>query len=39
MAGPGKREWLICQDPAHSWVAQQWKDQRVDPRLPMGRQS
>jgi 5-deoxy-glucuronate isomerase len=33
MAGPGKREWLICDDPAHSWVREQWKDQQVDPRV------
>jgi 5-deoxy-glucuronate isomerase len=25
MAGPGKREWLICDDPAHSWIREQWK--------------
>jgi 5-deoxy-glucuronate isomerase len=34
MAGPGKREWLICEDPAHSWVREQWKNQQVDQRLP-----
>ena len=33
MAGPGKREWLICDDPAHSWVREQWKDEHVDPRV------
>ncbi len=33
MAGPGKREWLICDDPAHSWVREQWKNQPVDPRV------
>jgi 5-deoxy-glucuronate isomerase len=33
MAGPGKREWLICDDPAHSWVREQWKNQSVDPRV------
>jgi 5-deoxy-glucuronate isomerase len=33
MAGPGKREWLICDDPAHSWVREQWQDQQVDPRV------
>ncbi len=38
MAGPGQREWLICEDPAHSWVRSQWQDLAVDPRLPMGRQ-
>jgi 5-deoxy-glucuronate isomerase len=33
MAGPGQREWLICDDPAHSWVREQWKGQSVDPRV------
>jgi 5-deoxy-glucuronate isomerase len=37
MAGPGRREWLICDDPAHSWVREQWKNQQVDPRLSVGR--
>ena len=35
MAAPGRREWLICDDPAHSWVREQWRDQPVDPRLPV----
>lgn len=35
MAGPGAREWLICDDPAHSWVREQWAGQPADPRLPM----
>jgi len=35
MAGPGRREWLACDDPAHSWVRSTWPDQGVDPRLPM----
>ncbi|HEX6520826.1 MAG TPA: 5-deoxy-glucuronate isomerase [Streptosporangiaceae bacterium] len=25
MAGPGKREWLICEDPAHSWIRETWR--------------
>jgi 5-deoxy-glucuronate isomerase len=33
MAGPGRREWLIRDDPAHSWVREQWKTQPVDPRV------
>jgi 5-deoxy-glucuronate isomerase len=38
MAGPGaERAWLICDDPAHSWVRGTWAGQTVDPRLPMGR--
>ena len=35
MAGPGRREWLARDDPAHSWVRSTWPDQPVDPRLPM----
>ena len=33
MAGPGRRQWLICDDPAHAWVREQWKNQSVDPRV------
>jgi len=37
MAGPGaRREWLIQDDPDHSWVRQTWESQKVDPRLPFG---
>jgi 5-deoxy-glucuronate isomerase len=39
MAGPGAREWLICDDPAHSWVREQWKNQPVDPRIARWRTS
>jgi 5-deoxy-glucuronate isomerase len=35
MAGPGAREWLVCDDPAHAWIRGTWADQAVDPRLPM----
>ena len=35
MAGPGEREWLISDDPAHSWVRGTWADQQTDPRLPL----
>ncbi|MFJ1706915.1 5-deoxy-glucuronate isomerase [Kitasatospora sp. NPDC088346] len=36
MAGPGAtRAWLICDDPAHSWVRQTWIGQAADPRLPL----
>jgi 5-deoxy-glucuronate isomerase len=39
MAGPGdERAWLICDDPAHSWVRSSWDTQKVDPRLPFGGQ-
>ncbi|MGZ4592884.1 MAG: 5-deoxy-glucuronate isomerase, partial [Actinomycetes bacterium] len=35
MAGPGdERAWLICDDPAHSWVRGTWDEQDIDPRLP-----
>lgn len=37
MAGPGpERAWLICDDPAHTWIRDTWADQPVDPRLPFG---
>jgi 5-deoxy-glucuronate isomerase len=40
MAGPGaERAWLICDDPAHTWVRDTWAGQPVDPRLPFGRTS
>ena len=36
MAGPGaERAWLICDDPAHSWVRETWPGLAVDPRLPI----
>ncbi|MBM9504267.1 5-deoxy-glucuronate isomerase [Actinacidiphila acididurans] len=38
MAGPGpERAWLICDDPAHAWVRDTWRDQPFDPRLPLSR--
>ena len=37
MAGPGdERAWLICDDPAHTWVRDTWADEPVDARLPFG---
>ncbi len=37
MAGPGEeRAWLICDDPAHTWVRDTWADQPIDRRLPFG---
>jgi 5-deoxy-glucuronate isomerase len=40
MAGPAaERAWLICDDPAHSWVRDTWAGQPVDPRLPFGRET
>jgi 5-deoxy-glucuronate isomerase len=36
MAGPSpERAWRICDDPAHAWVRDTWRDQRIDPRLPL----
>lgn len=36
MSGPGPtREWLICDDPAHAWVRNEWARQAPDPRLPL----
>jgi 5-deoxy-glucuronate isomerase len=36
MAGPAdERAWLFCDDPAHAWIRGTWRDQPVDPRLPM----
>jgi 5-deoxy-glucuronate isomerase len=36
MAGPSPdRTWLICDDPAHTWVRDTWADQDPDPRLPL----
>jgi 5-deoxy-glucuronate isomerase len=36
MAGPGEdRAWLITDDPAHGWIRESWRSQKVDPRLPM----
>ena len=37
MAGPGpERAWMICDDPAHTWVRDTWATQAVDPRLQFG---
>lgn len=33
MAGPDpERRWLICNDPAHSWVIDEWSQIEPDPR-------
>lgn len=39
MAGPitkhhPSREWLITDDPDHSWIRDQWANEQIDPRLP-----
>jgi 5-deoxy-glucuronate isomerase len=37
MAGPGaERTWLMCDDPAHTWVRGTWENLPSDPRLPLG---
>ena len=36
MAGPAaERAWRFCDDPAHAWIRGTWRDQGIDPRLPM----
>jgi 5-deoxy-glucuronate isomerase len=35
MAGPGAREWLVRDDPAHGWVRKSWAGTPIDPRLPL----
>jgi 5-deoxy-glucuronate isomerase len=36
MAGPSdERIWRFCDDPAHAWIRGTWRDQDIDPRLPM----
>jgi 5-deoxy-glucuronate isomerase len=36
MAGPAaERAWRFCDDPEHAWVRGTWRDQAIDPRLPM----
>lgn len=36
MAGPAEgAQWLMTDDPKHTWIRQTWEDQEVDPRLPM----
>jgi 5-deoxy-glucuronate isomerase len=35
MAGPsGRRDWLVCEDPAHAWVRDTFQADDFDPRLP-----
>jgi 5-deoxy-glucuronate isomerase len=35
MAGPGGREWLYTDDPAHAWLREAIDGQEMDPRLPL----
>jgi 5-deoxy-glucuronate isomerase len=34
MAGPAERLWRFTDDPAHAWIRDTWRDERIDPRLP-----
>jgi 5-deoxy-glucuronate isomerase len=37
MGGPGaERAWLACDDPAHTWVRDTWRELAADPRLTAG---
>jgi 5-deoxy-glucuronate isomerase len=36
LAGPAPtRTMAFCDDPEHAWIRDSWRDQYVDPRLPM----
>lgn len=35
MAGPGEREWVVTNDPCHSWIPASMADQPIDTRLPL----
>ena len=36
LAGPGEeRSMNFCDDPAHHWIRDSWRDQAKDPRVPM----
>lgn len=36
MAGPGpERSWLTSDHPDHAWVRDTWREEPVDPRVPM----
>ncbi|MFF5992204.1 5-deoxy-glucuronate isomerase [Prauserella flavalba] len=36
LAGPGpERSMAFCDDPAHGWVRDTWRDQPADPRCPV----
>lgn len=40
MAGSGpERAWMICDDPAHTWLRERWEHLEIDPRLPLHQQS
>jgi 5-deoxy-glucuronate isomerase len=36
LAGPAEeRSMAFCDDPAHQWIRESWRDQSPDPRLPL----
>ncbi len=36
LAGPAPdRTMAFCDDPSHHWIRDEWKTQRIDPRVPM----
>jgi 5-deoxy-glucuronate isomerase len=36
LAGPApERSMTFCDDPKHHWIRDSWKDQPIDPRVPM----
>jgi 5-deoxy-glucuronate isomerase len=36
LAGPAaERSMTFCDDPAHHWIRESWRDQAPDPRLPL----
>jgi 5-deoxy-glucuronate isomerase len=40
LAGPAEeRSMAFCDDPRHAWIRSSWTGQRIDPRLPFGRQA
>ncbi len=36
LAGPGERRTMaFCDDPRHAWIRNSWKEQAIDPRVPI----
>jgi len=36
LAGPAEdRSMAFCDDPAHEWIRESWRDESADPRLPL----
>jgi len=35
-AGPApQRSMAFCDDPAHTWIRERWRDEPADPRCPV----